>query len=161
MTFKILLSLLAIVATSACGHDSPSERDAAAVRPGGGQQQTPPDDGSGQRPGVDDANSMKRELADDVWRVVGPETSLRYDRGGVMFTTRSDGSVEVVDLDGADSVCINIGKEGVDSVMAGASVVVNDRPVELRQMKLLKHGDGRSWYVAKDVSDRQWVIVLP
>ena len=72
----MLLSLM--LAVAACGHDSPSERELASGRPGG-EVQAPT--GSGQRPGVGEANSMAKELADGVWRIAGPGTSLRYDRG--------------------------------------------------------------------------------
>jgi len=148
---KILWLSLAL-AVVACGHDSPSEREPA---------KDPTDNNGGQRPGVGDANSLKHELDDGVWRVSGPKLSLRYDRGGVLFNIQSDGIVEIVDLDGADMVSIDLGTEGADSVMAGAGISVNGRAIDIRRMSLLRHGDGRSWYVATDDSDGQWVMVLP
>lgn len=135
-----------------CGHDSPPEQGVASVRPG--------DADTGSRPGVGDANSMKHELADDVWRVSGPGVSLRYDRGGVLFNALPDGSFEIVDLDGADTVVVTPGKEGADSVMTGASISVNGKVTALRQVKMLQHADGRSWYMATDVADGMWIVVL-
>lgn len=147
-----LFGILVCMACVGCGHDSPPEQEVASVRPG--------DAGTGSRPGVGDANSMKHELADDVWRVSGPGVSLRYDRGGVLFNALPDGSFEIVDLDGADTVVVTPGKEGADSVMTGASISVNGKVTALRQVKMMQHADGRSWYVATDVADGEWIIVL-
>lgn len=153
---EILLTILSL-SLAACGHDSPSEREMQVTRPGGGQ----PPSGTVQRPGVDDSDSMAHELADGVWRIVGSGTSLRYDRGGVLFTTQADGTIRVIDLDGADSVTVNIGDEGSDSVMTGAGMTVNGQPLDLGSVKMLSHGDGRSWYVATETSGARWIIVVP
>jgi len=154
---EIMLLTLSL-AVAACGHDNPSERELASGRPGG-EVHTP--SGSGQRPGVGEANSMDKELADGVWRIVGSGISLRYDRGGVLLTTEADGTIRVIDLDGADSVTVNIGEEGCDSVMTGAEMTVNGQPLDLGSMKMLSHGDGRSWYVATETSGTRWIIVVP
>ena len=152
----MLLSLM--LAVAACGHDSPSERELASGRPGG-EVQAPT--GSGQRPGVGEANSMAKELADGVRRIAGPGTSLRYDRGGVLLTTEAGGTIRVIDLDGADSVTVNIGEEGSDSIMTGAGMTVNGQTLDLSSVKMLSHGDGRSWYMATERSGSRWVLVLP
>ena len=115
----------------------------------------------GQRPGVGESNSMVRELADDVWRVSGPTLTMRYDRGGILFDSQADGRVNISDLDGADSVSVGIGKEGTDSLMSGTDIIVNGHALTLRRVKMLRHGDGRSWYMATDSSDGLWILVLP
>lgn len=145
--------MLACMTCMGCGHDSPPEREGIVTRPGG--------EATGTRPGVGESNSLKHELDDAVWRVSGPGLSMRYDRGGVLFNTLTDGSTEIVDLDGADKVVVTIGKEGTDSVMTGASIEVNGKAVSLNHMKMLRHSEGRSWYTATDASDGLWIIVLP
>lgn len=152
----IVLSLL----QSSCGHDSPPERENAAVRPSGSGQQTP-SEGTGQRPGVNESNDLSHELSDDVWRVSGPDVSLRYDRGGVLFNKKADGATEVLDLDGADRVSVSPGTVGTDSICTGAALAVNGTNIEFRQMKMLSRGDSRTWYVLTDDSDGRWIIVLP
>lgn len=151
--FVRLLIVVTCMVCMGCGHDSPPVHDDTLAKPGG--------EGTGSRPGAGDANSMKHELEDAVWRVAGPGISLRYDRGGVLFNTLADGSTEIVDLDGADTVVVTLGKEGDDSLMTGASIVVNGKRMEINRMKVLGHGDGRSWYVATGTSDAVWVVVLP
>lgn len=145
----VCVGMLAVVCS--CGHDSPSGRDIMTERPGE----------DGQRPGVGESNSMAHEMADDVWRVSGPTLTMRYDRGGILFDSQSDGRIEISDLDGADRVSVAIGREGTDSVMSGTDIIVNGRALSLRKVKMLRHGDGRSWYMATDSSDGLWIFVLP
>ncbi len=149
MLKTVCMGMLAVVCS--CGHDSPSGRDIMTERPGV----------EGQRPGVGESNSMARELADDVWRVSGPTLTMRYDRGGILFDTQADGRINISDLDGADSVSVGIGKEGTDSLMSGTDIIVNGHALTLRRVKMLRHGDGRSWYMATDSSDGLWILVLP
>lgn len=155
----IAIVSLCVVAAS-CGHDSPTVRDDGSGRPSGGAQQPP--SGPGQRPGVSDSNDLSHELSDDVWRVVGPDMTLRYDRAGVLFNKKADGTIEVHDLDGADRVAVVTGTEGADSLLTGASVTVNGRSLDTRLMKMLKRGDGRTWYtLAAGPDDGRWIFVLP
>lgn len=149
MLKTVCMGMLAVVCS--CGHDSPSGRDIMTERPGE----------EGQRPGVGESNSMVRELADDVWRVSGPTLTMRYDRGGILFDSQADGRVNISDLDGADSVSVGIGKEGTDSLMSGTDIIVNGHALTLRRVKMLRHGDGRSWYMATDSSDGLWILALP
>lgn len=149
MLKTVCMGMLAVVCS--CGHDSPSGRDIMTERPGV----------EGQRLGVGESNSMARELADDVWRVSGPTLTMRYDRGGILFDTQADGRINISDLDGADSVSVGIGKEGTDSLMSGTDIIVNGHALTLRRVKMLRHGDGRSWYMATDSSDGLWILVLP
>ena len=149
MLKTVCMGMLAVVCS--CGHDSPSGRDIMTERPGE----------EGQRPGVGESNSMVRELADDVWRVSGPTLTMRYDCGGILFDSQADGRVNISDLDGADSVSVGIGKEGTDSLMSGTDIIVNGHALTLRRVKMLRHGDGRSWYMATDSSDGLWILVLP
>lgn len=149
MLKTVCMGMLAVVCS--CGHDSPSGRDIMTERPGE----------EGQRPGVGESNSMVRELADDVWRVSGPTLTMRYDRGGILFDSQADGRVNISDLDGADSVSVGIGKEGTDSLMSGTDIIVNSHALTLRRVKMLRHGDGRSWYMATDSSDGLWILALP
>lgn len=142
-----------------CGHDSPSERENISGRPSGSGQQTP--SGTGQRPGVSDSNDLSHELSDDVWRVVGPDMTLRYDRAGVLFNKKADGTIEVHDLDGADRVAVVPGTEGPDSLLTGSSMAVNGVGLEIRSVKMLRRGDGRTWYVFVDSEDDRWILVLP
>ena len=78
-----------------------------------------------------------------------------------MFDTQADGRINISDLDGADSVSVGIGKEGTDSLMSGTDIIVNGHALTLRRVKMLRHGDGRSWYMATDSSDGLWILVLP
>lgn len=149
MLKTVCMGMLSVVCS--CGHDSPSGRDIMTERPGE----------EGQRPGVGESNSMARELADDVWRVSGPTLTMRYDRGGILFDSQADGRVNISDLDGADSVSVGIGKEGTDSLMSGTDIIVNGHALTLRRVKMLRHGDGRSWYMATDSSDGLWILALP
>ena len=87
--------------------------------------------------------------------------SLRYDRGGVLLTTEAGGTIRVIDLDGADSVTVNIGEEGSDSIMTGAGMTVNGQTLDLSSVKMISHGDGRSWYMATERSGSRWILVLP
>lgn len=164
MRVKSIVKIAAVISlciiNTSCGHDSPPERENASGRPPGSTQQKP-SEGTGQRPGVNESNNLSHELSDDVWRVSGPGVTLRYDRGGVLFNQKADGTIEVFDLDGADRVSVSPGTVGTDSVCAGAAVAVNGTDVNLRQMKMLKRGDRRTWYVLTDDSDGRWVMVLP
>lgn len=171
-----LLAAVTAVAVmfTACGHDSPPERDGAVTRPGngnggnsggnsenGGGNSGGSGEGSGQRPGVGGSNDFDRELADDTWRVTLPGASLRYDRGGVLFATLPDGSVRVSDLDGADEVLIVPGKENADSTLTGSRITVNGMDMQYSEIKMMRRGEGRIWYRLTDSSAGRWVLVIP
>lgn len=156
---RLIYVLILTVLSISCGrgHDTEVLNGYREEEPNG----VGTDNGSG-RPGVFDANSLSRELADEVWRVSGSEFTLRYDRGGVLFNTLRDGSIEIVDLDGADKVDIRIGREQVDSLVTDCVLTVNDVVQSLESVRMLKRGDGRTWYEVK-VADRdiRWVLCLP
>ncbi len=144
---------------TSCGHDTPR----VELETNGGQVGNGLDDGqgSGHRPGIGEIDNTDRELKDDVLRVKGTGVNMRYDRGGILFANGRNGSVRIVDLDGADEVVVNPGTEGADSLMTGASLSLNGRVVELRSMKKMRLGEGRIWYKATDTEGDEWMIVLP
>ena len=155
--FYVILTLLVSALAVSCGHSEPDmygERTEGLPSDG--------DNGVSGRPGISDSNSLSHELSDEVWRVSGPDFELRYDRGGVLFSTNSDGSLEITDLDGVDRVNIALGKEGADSLLAGCRIAVNDVALVLREVRLLRHGDSRSWYeTTADGYDGRWILCLP
>lgn len=167
--FRLRQLAVAVIAAAnfafaGCGHDDPPERT-LNVRPSGSSS----DDGAngsdgsdGSRPGVEDSNDFKGELGDGVWRITGLGVSLRYDRGGVLFATRKDGSIRVQDLDGIDEVMVKLGHENADSTFTGASIKVNGRELEMREVKMMQRGEGRTWYrVSKTSAGNAGVMVLP
>ncbi|MDE6394086.1 MAG: hypothetical protein K2K77_01985 [Duncaniella sp.] len=146
-------------AVTSCSPDAPrDEMLTNGGQTGGGGDNVP---GSGHRPGLGEIDNSDRELKDDVLRVKGTGVNLRYDRGGILFVASHDGSVRIVDLDGADEVSVIPGKEGSDSLMTGASLTVNGRKVALSVMKKMRLAEGRIWYMAADTAGDNWVIVLP
>lgn len=159
---RILAVFLTVVCgciAASCTHDAPRDEMLTNGGHAGAGPDTEP--GSGQRPGLGEIDNTDRELRDDVLRVTGGSVDMRYDRGGVLFVTGRDGSVRVVDLDGADEVSVSPGIEGSDSVMIGAVLTVNGRTVALRTMKKMRLAEGRIWYIAADTAGDEWVMVLP
>ena len=144
---------------SSCGHDAPD----VETETNGGQvgSDTDVEPGHGHRPGIGETDNTDRELKDDVLRIKGPDMNMRYDCGGILFISGRDGSVRIIDIDGADEVCVTPGIEGADSVMTGAALTVNGRTVSLAAMKKMRHTEGRIWYMAADTAGDNWVIVLP
>lgn len=162
---KPLRMMAAIVIAACCGIAASCGHDTPGVEPetNGGQIGTGTDvePGPGHRPGIGETDNTDRELKDDVLRVKGPDVNMRYDRGGILFITGRDGSVRVIDIDGADEVCVSPGIEGADSVMTGVALTVNGRTVSLAVMKKMRHTEGRIWYMAADTAGDGWVMVLP
>lgn len=145
---------------SSCGHDSPQSDVLSTNGSVSGNGNNDTSSGSGQRPGLEDYNTFDKELKDDVLRVKGADINMRYDRGGILFVTRDNGEVRVIDLDGADEVSIFSGTEGADSVMSGFELKTGDRKVGLKTVKMMQRSGGRIWYKAVSHDDNVWTIVL-
>lgn len=158
MMATIVIAACCGIAAS-CGHDTPGvEPETNGGQIGTGTDVEP---GHGHRPGIGETDNTDRELKDDVLRIKGPDMNMRYDRGGILFITGRDGSVRIIDIDGADEVCVSPGIEGADSVMTGGALTVSGRKIALSTMKKMRHTEGRIWYMAADTAGDNWVMVLP
>lgn len=147
----ILISLLLLCS---CSHDTP-QRDRGPL-PGHGSGE-----GTGQRPGLGDTPApFDSELKDAVWRFTGPSASLRYDRGGVLFTTDARGSISITDLDGATVIAATLGTPGTDSLCT-ASVNINGQPLSIISTRLRGRTRQAVWYEITDTDSARHVLVTP
>lgn len=117
LTVLVIFSL--VIALASCGHADDHERIDPTTTTGE----------EGGRPGASDSNDFSTELADDTWRFTLGELALRYDRGGMLFTTLADGTTKITDLNGADIVEFN---------PELPSLKVNGTTVEIISLSLLK-----------------------
>lgn len=142
-----------------CGHDNPPERDANVRPPAGSVPSTP---GTGNRPGVGDSDGWDDAVNDDVLRVDGiGGITMRYDRGGILVVTGSDGSVRFHDIDGADEVKLKLGAARSDSVVSDVLIQVNGSAYSPSEVKLMRKADGRIWYRVTDSAGKYGAIVIP
>ena len=153
-TLLYLILAIALLGLQGCGHDSPTSRGIESPLPGG-------DAPGGNRPGLDPTTDLNRELADDIWRLTGPGVSMRYDRGGMLFTSMPDGTVKIIDLDGSSTAEILPGTEGAEGCMSGTKLTVNGKEIALTSMRKLKQGKERIWLTATDADEHQWIMVIP
>ncbi|MCM1163046.1 MAG: hypothetical protein NC339_02165 [Muribaculaceae bacterium] len=145
----IILSLSALYLGS-CSSETPRQQRPAP----------PPTEDDGERPGVSPGIDRDKELSDDVWRYCGGALTLRYDRGGVLFTSTEEG-VEIVDLDGADSISVSRLQPGPDSVCSHASVNINGLNLSLIYIKLLQQSARSQWYEVMASDSTMHVLVIP
>lgn len=153
---KTLLSalLISLLLLCSCSHDTP-QRDRGPL-PGHGNEE-----GTGQRPGLGDIPApFDNELKDTVWRFTGPSASLRYDRGGVLFTTDARGNVSITDLDGATVIAATLGTPDADSLCT-ASVNINGHPLAIMNTRLRGSTAQTVWYEITDSDSARHVLVIP
>lgn len=99
-------------------------------------------------------------MDDDVLRVTGLGTDMRYDRGGVLFSTDRDGTRHVRDLDGTCEMRITLGSERRDSTLTGSSIVVDGNEIAVKEIKMMRCADGRTWYRVTVTDSDTAVMVL-
>ena len=156
----IAVSVLALSAcVTGCGHDTPQEPTEAMRPSGGGSSSGPAGPGSGHNPAGSD-DPFRKEMDDDVLRVTGLGTDMRYDRGGVLFSTDRDGTRHVRDLDGTCEMRITLGSERRDSTLTGSSIVVDGNEIAVKEIKMMRCADGRTWYRVTVTDSDTAVMVL-
>lgn len=133
---------LAVILFMAAGCHSPEPRDnrTDTVDLPGLRVPLPDDDAPADdtRPSVGDGEgSLLAELTDASPRFSYGSLKLRMDRGGVLFSSRADGSWCITDLDGAS--CVEVNPDGTILKVDGRVVCVNS-------VALLREYDGVSWY---------------
>ena len=144
-----------------CSHDDPIDR-VSAMRPSGdgnGGSSGNGGPGAGHKPDTTD-DAFRKELDDDVFRVIGLGADMRYDRGGILFSVTKDGHRIVRDLDGAGEITVGLGQESSDSIMSGATVVVNGAEFQVSEIKMMHRGNGRTWYRVTANDGESGVMVL-
>lgn len=154
----LFIVALAVILQS-CGHDNPPERDANVRPPAGSVPSTP---GSGDRPGVGNGDGWNDAVKDDVIRVDGiGGLTMRYDRGGILVVSATDGSARFHDLDGADEVKVKLGIEKSDSVVSDVLIEINGSAYRPSEIKMMRRTDTRVWYRVTDSAGKYGAIVLP
>ncbi|MCM1521783.1 MAG: hypothetical protein NC039_03915 [Muribaculaceae bacterium] len=148
---RVLLPIVSVLLLM-CGCGDGTPRGARTDRPQTGDE-------SG-RPGIDGSDNLDKELDDEVWRITGNSVSLRYDSGGVLFTSTGV-LVRIVDLDGADVVDATIPAVGRDSLSPGASITMNGGRLNLRHVKMMKESGVSVWYEILAADSSRHVLVVP
>lgn len=159
---RFLISLFIVawaVILQGCGHDNPPEREINVRPPAGGVPSTP---GSGDRPGVGNGDGWDDAVKDEVIRVDGVGgLTMRYDRGGILVVSATDGSARFHDLDGADEVRVKLGVEKSDSVVSDVLIEINGSVYRPSEVKMMRRSDSRVWYRVTDSAGKFGAIVLP
>ncbi len=153
-----MIFMIAIVVSFffACdkGSDSPRRGDMV------GSDNSGPGSIGGERPDTDGDFDYSPYFRDAVWRYVGEGIDLRYDRGGVLFKSLSDGVSKIIDLDGTAHIELRLGKILKDSTLPDAVISVNGRKLEGIDVRMKKQTAEAVWYDIKN-GEKHTVLVLP
>ncbi len=153
----LLLFICAMPQLSCDKGDDPSRRE----QPGGGEGDEQDKPGN-ERPGGNKPDfNLAKELADPTLRYSGPELKLRFDRGGILFRKRSDGSHEIINLDGDGRVEFHAGSMRADSLCPDARLTISGKLVALKSVKIKKQTAEAAWYHITGSDGHDRVMVLP
>lgn len=167
---KTLLILITAASTllpaTSCHDPLPSpDHEAPDERPDNpsGDPDTPQRPG-GNDPDTDRPYDFSAEAADPTPRFVSEALALSYETPGVLVKTNSGmTSTSFYDLNGNARAELSWSGIGLnDSIARDATVSVNDRPLEIERLKMMKTTADRLWLMATRAgSDRPLVIVIP
>lgn len=149
--YTLFVALLLIMVVTACHSPEPrAERGDSSDLPGLKVPMPDEDSDSDDRPSVSDGDkSLREELTDAGMRFSQGEMCLRMNRGGVLFTSKTDGTWCVYDLDGASQIEANPTR---------GTLVIDGRSVTVTGVTLLREYGGVKWY--EFVADKRALLVV-
>lgn len=158
-----------LLCATGCGRGNDYRRDDPDTPGNGGREEPikpPSNPDSIQRPGVGEGGyDFSKELTDATWRYVGDGIDLRYSTPGILFKTADTSgdskSVEIIDLDGTERIQVRIGSIASDSLVTAPAIIINDREVGLKRMKLKKTTTQATWYHIITTESANITLVTP
>lgn len=149
LRFLILSGLVFLLQASCHNATPPPYHDGNSSD--SGDSSTPGD--NDDDPSDDDpSDDMAEELADDTPRYIGPQVTLDYGDGGVMFVERADAGYAFFDIDGNTRASIEPGSLQTDGrTLRGTRMSVNGNNIEVSSSMVLKASGNRRWIRIADV----------